>query len=114
MIVKTVNFHRNSLARFFLIFLVDWAMFVLAFEKSEVSLLLVGFLGLEILPPLLLCDFINFGQYIMMGVINLKTTLKSVLTIFRYCGRRDSNSHEGCSLEPKSSASTNFATSALL
>ena len=27
-------------------------------------------------------------------------------------GRRDSNSHEGCSLEPKSSASTNFATSA--
>jgi hypothetical protein len=29
------------------------------------------------------------------------------------CGRRDSNSHEGCSLEPKSSASTNFATSAL-
>ena len=28
------------------------------------------------------------------------------------CGRRDSNSHEGCSLEPKSSASTNFATSA--
>ena len=52
MIVKTVNFHRNSLARFFLIFLVDWAMFVLAFEKSEVSLLLVGFLGLEILPPL--------------------------------------------------------------
>ena len=30
------------------------------------------------------------------------------------CGRRDSNSHEGCSLEPKSSASTNFATSAFL
>ena len=55
----------------------------------------------------------NYMWKILHVIIHFKDSRRILLNYFGDCGRRDSNSHEGCSLEPKSSASTNFATSAL-
>jgi hypothetical protein len=54
----------------------------------------------------------NYMQKVLHLIIHFKDSRHILLNYFVDCGRRDSNSHEGCSLEPKSSASTNFATSA--
>ena len=54
----------------------------------------------------------NYMWKILHVIIHFKDSMRILLNYFGDCGRRDSNSHEGCSLEPKSSASTNFATSA--